>query len=103
MKCFFGLCLLMSLPVAFAVEFKVNGYKKSPGMDRSFVLKTTLAEKVVLDCQSFIQGLTIGNDLVMMDAQGCEELYFRIEASIKKHQKHCLDVEEEIRHDYTCL
>ena len=96
------LAILITLPLAQALDIKVSSLKNSPNMDRSFILKTNLTEKVVLDCQSFIQGLTIGDDLIMMDPQGCEDLYFRIKGSLKKWQKHCLDVEYEVRADFTC-
>lgn len=75
-------------------------------LERSFVLKSNLKEKVVLDCQSFLQGLRIGTyedgAFFMMGAEDCEALYTRMKGSLRSFQKHCVDVEDEIRADYTC-
>ena len=85
-----------------AEEIKVTKMKLTPGMERSFVLKTSLPEKVVLDCQSFIQGLSVGEQLYMMDANHCESLAKGMMESFKSSRTHCIDVEDEVRSDYTC-
>lgn len=98
--------LALNLCDAFASELKVNSMKKVPGMDASFVLGTNLLEKVVLDCQSFIHGLTIGEKenqtLFMLEEDECSGLYHRIQTSLSKKHNHCLDIEEVIRSDYSC-
>lgn len=107
MKLTVGLILLFTLLEATAAELKVDKMTNKQGMERSFDLHTkSTTESVGLDCQSFIQGLTIGLEeealLFMLDPQECEELYLRVKGSLKKRQKHCIDVEDEIRDDYTC-
>jgi hypothetical protein len=92
---------ILSLSI-HAEELRVSHMKNTPGMDRSFVLKTKLPAKVVLDCQSFIQGLTIGEQLFMMDASHCETLAKSMMESFKTSRSHCIDVEDEVRSDYTC-
>lgn len=98
--------LLLSLSIlSFSIhaeELKVSNMKNTPGMDRSFVLKTKLPQKVVLDCQSFIQGLSIGEQLYMMDASHCESVAKNMMDSFKSSRSHCIDVEDEVRSDYTC-
>lgn len=99
------LMLTLSLCVN-AEEIKVKKIRKDGEMQRSFVLKTNLKEKVVLDCQSFVQGLRIGEResalTFLLDPWECEELYKRVRGSLKKFQNHCIDVEDDIRADYTC-
>lgn len=92
---------------AFAVEIKVSRMTSFNGMERSFILKSNMKERVVLDCQSFLQGLTMGENesssFIMMSAEDCQVLYTRIRGSLRSFQKHCIDAEDSIRSDYTCL
>lgn len=107
MKYFFAMTLLLSSLSSFAFEIKVNRMSPKPGMDRSFILATkSVPDQVVLDCQSFVQGLTIGKgesaSFFMMEPQDCESLYVRTRDSLRKLQKHCIDVDSEVRADYAC-
>lgn len=106
MKIIIGMMMLLNLVDVYATEVRVKEYKNVQGMDASFILKTTLTEKVVLDCQSFIHGLTIGeNDnavLFMLEEDECSGLFGRIKNSLSKKHEHCLDIEDVIRSDYTC-
>lgn len=106
MKLFTLLVLALSLSMAHAEEIKVSGMKVVSGMDRSFTLKTNFNEKVVLDCQSFIQGLTFGEGeasaLYMLGADECESLYINMNNSLKKNKKHCIEIDSEVRSDYVC-
>ncbi len=107
MKTALGFILLFTFLEAYAVELKVYRKSKLQHMDRSFVLHTkSTPDQVVLDCQSFIQGINIGKAedavLFMMDAQDCEDLYHRIDGSLRKSQKHCIEVDDEVRGDYSC-
>jgi hypothetical protein len=90
-----------------ASDIRVKKMSKDGDLERSFVLKTNLVEKVVIDCQSFIQGLRIGEyELAytfILDEQDCEDLTNRIRATIQKKREHCIDVEDQIRADYTCI
>lgn len=89
-----------------AGEIRVKKMLKDGDLERSFELKTNLSQKVVIDCQSFIQGLRIGEFenafTFILDPDECEALQVRIKSSLKKFQKHCIDVEEDIRSDRSC-
>lgn len=101
----FGLLLVLSFS-SFAAEIKVKKMLKDGDLDRSFVLRTNLPEKVVLDCQSFIQGLRIGEyesaQTYMLNPEDCEGLQDRVRASLRKFKNHCIQVEEDILSDDTC-
>lgn len=102
-----ALTLILICSSAVAGEMKISRMKNEQGMDRSFLLATNSPQQVTLDCQSFVQGLYLGprseGRLLMLEAWECEELYLRIKASLKSRQKHCIDAEDSIRADYTCL
>lgn len=108
MKYLIGTVLLLSALSANAFEIKVHKMTALPGMDRSFKLHTaTIPDPMVLDCQSFVQGLTIGKGqedevFYFLDPQDCEELFDRTYQSLKSRKKHCLDVGDTIHSDYTC-
>lgn len=106
MKTIIFLLTVLSASV-YGAEVKISRMKTEPGMQRSFLLKTNLSEEVRLDCQSFIQGIYVGpraeGNLVMLDAWECEELYGRIRRSLRGLQKHCLDLEDYMRSDYSCF
>ena len=106
MKVLFGLALTLSVSIGFAAEIKVKKMTKDGELERSFILKTNLEEKVVLDCQSFIQGLRIGEfeeaTTFMLDQEDCDSLQARVKGSLRKLQNHCIDVEDDIRADYSC-
>ncbi|MFP5384742.1 MAG: hypothetical protein ACLGHN_01595 [Bacteriovoracia bacterium] len=106
MKKLFGLALLLSFSHAFADEIRVSRMKQDGDLERSFVLTTNISQKVVLDCQSFIQGLRIGEFeeayTYLLDPWECEELQDRVKSSLRKRQQHCIDVANEIRSDRTC-
>jgi hypothetical protein len=97
--------LFLSLTVN-AAEIRVKKVQQDGDLERSLVLKTNLSEKVVLDCQSFIQGLRIGEfetaETFLMDPDDCMDLQKRIRGSLRRFQSHCIDVDDYIRTDYTC-
>jgi hypothetical protein len=103
---FFILGFLIVSQSAISEEVRVKKMLKDGELERSFVLKTNLQEKVVLDCQSFIQGLRIGEyeDAIvfMMDPDGCTDLQQRIRSSLRKLKHHCIVVENDIKSDETC-
>lgn len=106
MKYLVGLILLLSVLEGHTEEIRVKKMSQDGQLERSFVLKTNLQEKVVLDCQSFIMGLRIGEYeqafTYMMGDEECDGLQQRIRASLKKFQNHCIEVDDEIRGDHTC-
>lgn len=92
---------------AWAAEIKVSRMTNEGGMDRSFLLRSNYHSQVTLDCHSFIQGLYLGprseGQLLMLEPWECEDLYTRIRSSLRSLQKHCIDVEDVILSDYSCL
>jgi hypothetical protein len=106
MKALIGLILVLGFIELHAAEIRVKKMSKDGDLDRSFVLKTNLTDKVVIDCQSFIQGLRVGEydqaHVYMLDEQDCDGLSSRIRASVQKKREHCIDVEDDIRADYVC-
>lgn len=107
MKVLFGFVLLLSILDLRAEEIRVTKMIRDGQLERSYVLKTDLREKVVLDCQSFIQGLRIGEfetaHTILLDERECSALQERIRSSLKKYQNHCIDFDQDIRSDRACL
>lgn len=106
MKYLLGLILTLSFFELHAFEVEVRKMSRDGELERSYVLTTNVQDKVVLDCQSFIQGLRIGEYeaayTYLMDPDDCDALTSRIRSSIRKLKKHCIDIEDDIRADYTC-
>lgn len=106
MKILTGFVLFLTVLSVNAGEIRVSGMTRDGELERSYVLKTNLPEKVVIDCQSFIQGLRIGEyesaSTYMLDPEECEGLQTRIRSSVRKFRSHCIDVEEDIRSDRAC-
>jgi hypothetical protein len=90
-----------------AHEIKISKMINDGVMERSFILKTNLTEKVVIDCQSFIMGLRIGENenasFHLLDPDECENLQRRMRLSLKKKMFHCIDITDGIRFDRSCL
>lgn len=105
MKTFLLSLVLVSFPV-IADILTVSSMRKESAMDRSFILKTQLQDKVLLDCQSFLQGIYIGprdgGAFYMMEPHECEELYNNIRGSLRKFKKHCIDIEDAVNSNETC-
>lgn len=101
-----GLLLILISFSLYAEEIRVKKMSRDGELERSYVLRTNLPQKVVLDCQSFIQGLRVGEFeeayTFLLDPQECEALQGRMKSSLRKFQNHCIDVEDDIRADYTC-
>jgi hypothetical protein len=106
MKAILGLLMLLVMVELHADEIRVRKMTKDGEMERSFVLSTNLKEKVVIDCQSFIQGLRIGEYeqafTYFLDPAECDGLQVRIKSSLRKFRNHCIDVDQNIRIDYIC-
>jgi hypothetical protein len=106
MKIFFGFVLILTFPLLNAQDIRVRKMLKDGALERSFVLRTNLAEKVVIDCQSFIQGLRIGEYeeafTFLLDPEECEGLQTRIRGSLRKGVFHCIQVDQEIQSDEPC-
>jgi len=100
------LCLFLTSFTAFSFEIKVSQMSKEADMDRSYVLATQLLPKVFLDCQSFIQGLRIGEfehaSYFIMDPNECDSLHERTSESLRNNMNHCIVVEDDVRNDFPC-
>ena len=106
MKIVLVLILVLSVLEVFANEIQVKEILPDGELERSFVLNTNLPQKVVIDCQSFIQGLRIGEYesalTYMLNPEDCEGLVIRVKSSLNNSKNHCIQVEEDIQSDYTC-
>jgi hypothetical protein len=106
MKSFLGILFLIAF-TATADEIRVSRMMKDGPLERSFVLKTNIQNKVVIDCQSFIQGLRIGEYEqainYLLDPEECEGLQTRIRSSLRKGHFHCIDLDQDIRSDRSCI
>lgn len=98
MKTVFAMILMMALYDAQALEIRVKSMKKSAGFDRKYDLKTSIDEKVTLDCQSFVQGLffgQVGESVIMLQEWECADLVSDMKRSHLHLKKHCLNVDPE--------
>lgn len=98
---------MITASILQAQEIRVHKMQKDGALERSFVLKTNLTKKVVIDCQSFITGLRIGEFetavFFLLGIEECEGLQLRIRSSLKKNMAHCIDVQDDIRWDRSCF
>ncbi len=96
MKMIFAFILALALYDAKAAQIKVSKMTATPGMEERWELKTNLEEKVVLDCQSFVQGLLfgpVGENAIMLQEWECDELKTDMKKSLKRFKQHCLEVD----------
>jgi hypothetical protein len=109
MKTVFMLILAFALFDATAIEIEVSRMKKVAGYTDRYDLRTSLDEKVVLDCQSFIQGLLfgpLGDSAIMLEEWQCDELTQEMKKSFNQFKKHCLEIDREravLDSQQTCL
>lgn len=95
--------LLMSLAIlvlpTHAAEIRVSHMTLSTGFDFRYNLTTSIKDPVILDCQSFIQGLFIGasgaEQTILMAEWECEELVSEMNESLGRKEKHCLEVDTD--------
>ena len=98
MKTIFAMILVLALYDASAMEIKVSRMNRTPGYSQRYDLRTSLEEKVVLDCQSFIQGLLfgpLGEHVVMLQEWECQELVVDMKKSVSRFKKHCLEIDTD--------
>lgn len=96
MKMVLTFILGLALYEASALEIKVQKMTLSAGFTERWDLKTSLNEKVVLDCQSFVQGLLfgpVGENAIMLQEWECEELKVDMKKSIKRFKQHCVEID----------
>jgi len=106
MRALLTLIMLVTFQESWAYEIRVQQLELKENMDSSYVLKTLPFLKVSLDCQSFVQGLTLGEhpglNFILMEPSECEDLLNRIKNSLASEEEHCLDLDEVIHSDYSC-
>jgi hypothetical protein len=98
MKTIIAAILILALYDVSAFEIQVKRMNRTPGYTERFDLNTTLDEKVVLDCQSFIQGLLfgpMGEGVIMLQEWECDELMGDMKKSMNRMKKHCLEVDRD--------
>jgi hypothetical protein len=101
------LALFLVLMHVFALKAEtvertqVTDYSPIPFMDFAFEIKTPLYDKIVLDCQSFVTGMTFYQNQKVthsfyLDAYGeCQGVHELIMKSREKNIPVCLEVETE--------
>ena len=109
MKTVIAMILMLALYDASAVEIKVKRMNRTAGFDQRYDLKTSITDKVALDCQSFIQGLLfgdLGEGVIMLQEWECEELLTDMKKSFHRFKPHCIEVDFErsvLDSQQTCL
>ena len=97
MKSVIALILVLNLIEALALEVQVSGMNNVQDFESRFDLVSPHPQKVVLDCQSFVQGLFFGpvgeEEIIMLEEWECEELMGDMKKTIDQKEKHCLEVD----------
>jgi hypothetical protein len=95
------LLLLLSAQV-FAAPVKVDVEEYLPtNLDFMFIIKNKSFKKIVLDCQSFINGVNFlshddQKEIFMLDYGQCEDIHTQIYQAKKETGKACLMLEFEM-------
>lgn len=99
--------ILVGLLSAFALKAQtydrtlMNDYVPVKSMDFAYEVKTSKFDKVILDCQSFITGMTFYNNKkvvhsIYLDAYGdCQDMHTFLNESKNTKTPVCLQVEVE--------
>jgi hypothetical protein len=99
--------ILVGLLSAFTIQaetfqrVQVTGLLPVVDMYAAFEITTPKYEKVILDCQSFINGMTFYNnkkterEIKMVDYGTCEDVYDFISQSIQDKKSVCMEIGEE--------
>lgn len=96
--------LIMSVSTALSageiIKMPMQDYIATPDMDYVYEIKTTKFDKVLLDCQSFITGMSFSNagvqkSNVYLDMFMCEELVQFLSESKKNGEPVCLGLDDE--------
>ncbi|MBY0413130.1 MAG: hypothetical protein K2Q18_03145 [Bdellovibrionales bacterium] len=95
--------LSFSLQTVFAgevVKMPMQDFTPTDGMDYIFNIKTTKFEKVVLDCQSFITGMSFSSggvekSNIYLDMFMCEEMVSYLSESQRENLPVCIGLDSE--------
>ena len=97
MKNLLLLLALISYLDAIGVEVEVSEMRGPSELEAQFDLITNYPDKVVLDCQSFIQGLFFGaqgsEQIVMLEEYECHQLILDMKQGLKDEGQHCFEVD----------
>ena len=82
------------------VKMPVQDFSATSEMDYTYEIKTTKFDKVMLDCQSFITGITFSNEGVMksnvyLDMFMCEDLVTYLGESKRDNLPVCIGLDDE--------
>lgn len=98
---FLGLFLACNLRAETYEKTLMQDYRPVANMDFAFEIKTSLYSKVILDCQSFVTGMTFYKDKkvahsIYLDAYGdCQDMHKFLQDSFNKKIPVCLEIESE--------
>jgi hypothetical protein len=95
--------LLLSVLVTEAseiIKMPMQDFNVTPNMDYVYEIKTTKFDKVILDCQSFITGMSFTNSgslksNVYLDMFMCEEMVNFLIDSKKENLPVCIGLDDE--------
>ena len=96
MKTIVVMILMLALYDVSATEVKVSRMSRVSGYSERFELKTSINEKLTLDCQSFIQGILMGpmgESAILLQEWECEELMHDMKNSLQRRKPHCLELD----------
>lgn len=101
------LIVLVGLSLAFTLQAEtlertlMQDYRPVANMDFAFEIKTSFYTKIILDCQSFVTGMTFYKDKkvahsIYLDAYGdCQNMHNYLQDSFTKKIPVCLEIETE--------
>lgn len=87
------------------IKMPMQDYVATPDMDYIYEIKTTKFDKVILDCQSFITGISFSNkgeqkSNVYLDMFMCEELVTYLSESKRDGLPVCIGLDDEAQELY---
>jgi len=93
--------LFVSLTQASTLDVQVENYINTD-FDYMFEIKNKNFKKVVLDCQSFINGVNLYGDqdehaVLVLDIGECEHIHFSIIEAMEKESPVCLSLDFDNR------
>lgn len=87
------------------IKMPMQDYYATPDMDYVYEIKTTKFDKVLLDCQSFITGMSFSDNGVQksnvyLDMFMCEELVLYLSESKRDNLPVCIGLDDEAQEIY---
>ena len=87
------------------IKMPMQDFVATPDMDYVYDIKTTKFDKVILDCQSFITGISFSDEGVLksnvyLDMFMCEDLVQFLGNSKKNEEPVCIGLDNEAQEIY---